>query len=415
MFLASSLAERAARELAKEDEMNARMTPDPRPRRRKLLRFGTCLAGCLVVALAAVPPASASRVLVRPSAGPGLCCEADVVAQGPDNSLLYYHTLVSNVLLPQWRSTQIAGPGTTYSAPSIFVRPDNEADIVAEGPDNSLLYFHATSGSAWRWAVIAGAGTTFSAPSIFVRSDGEADVVAEGPDNSLRYYHAWPGSPWDPGQIGPDGTTFSAPAIFVRSGGEADVVAEGADHTMWYWHATPGSSWGSMHFPGAVDYSAPAIMVRSGGEADIAFQGPGNSLRLYFATPGSNWSASAVAGAGTTYSAPAITADDGGGGPYGVAGGPEIAVEGPDYSLSWYFLQWSAGPTGQPEGPTGWNGGKVGSAAGITFSAPSIVDRGGGEVDFAFVGVQNSLWYYAQTGYGPVEPSQVSGYDTAFG
>ena len=70
---------------------------------------------------------------------------------------------------------------------------------------------------------------------------------------------------------------------------------------------------------------------------------------------------------------------------------------------------------GQPEGPTGWNGGKVGSAAGITFSAPSIADRGGGEVDFAFVGVQNSLWYYAQTGYGPVEPSQVSSYNTAYG
>ena len=80
--------------------MHARMTPDPRPHRRKLLRFGSCLAGCLVVALAAAPPASASRVSVRPSAGPGHCCEADVVAQGPDNSLLYYHTLVSNVLLP---------------------------------------------------------------------------------------------------------------------------------------------------------------------------------------------------------------------------------------------------------------------------------------------------------------------------
>jgi hypothetical protein len=400
--------------------MILRVTPDPRMRRRKLLRYGTCLAGCLAIALATAPPASASRVWVRPSTGPGLCCEADVVAQGPDNSLIYYHALASNVLVPQWHPAQIGGPGTTYSAPAIFVRSDGEADIVAEGPDNSLLYFHATPGSAWRWAVIAGAGTTYSAPAIFVRSDGEADVVAEGPDNSLRYYHAWPGSLWDPAQIGPDGTTYSAPSIFVRSGsqapaGEADIVAEGADNTMWYWHATPGSAWGSAHFSGAIDYSAPAIMVRPGNEADIAFQGPGNSLRLYFATPGSPWSASAVAADGTTYSAPAITAENGGGGPYGVTGGPEIAVEGPDYTLSWYFLQWSAGQNGQPQGPTHWNGGKVSSAAGITFSAPSIADRGGGEVDFSFTGIQNSLWYYNQTGYGPVEPSQVSGYNTAYG
>lgn len=298
--------------------MNARRTA----RIRTLLRFGTFLAGCLAVLLTAAPPASASRLWVRPSTGPGLCCEADVVAEGPGNSLLYYYTLASNVLVPQWRQAQIGGPGTTFSAPAIFVRSDGEADIVAEGPDNSLLYYHATPGSAWRWSLIAGAGTTYSAPSIFIRSDGEADVVAEG---------------------------------------------------------------------------------------------PGNSLRLYFATPGSRWSASAVAGDGTTYSAPSIIAENGGGGPWGVAGGPEIAVEGPDYSLSWYALVWSAGPTGQPEGPTGWIGGKVGSATGITFSAPSIVDRGGGEVDFAFTGIQNSLWYYNQTGYGPVEPSRVSGYNTAYG
>ena len=31
---------------------------------------------------------------------------------------------------------------------------------------------------------------------IFVRSTGEADIVAQGPDNSLVYYHATPGAPW---------------------------------------------------------------------------------------------------------------------------------------------------------------------------------------------------------------------------
>jgi hypothetical protein len=394
--------------------------PDPRPRRRKLMLLGAWMASCLVVALAAAPPASASRLWVRPSAGPGLCCEADVVSQGPDNSLWYFHSLVSNILVPQWSASQLNGAGTTYSAPAIFVRSDGEADVVAEGPDNSLLYYHATPGGAWYRTAIAGPGTTYSAPAIFVRSDGEADIVAEGPDNSLWYYHATPGNPWVPRQIGQDGTTYSAPSIFVRSGsqlpaGEADIVAEGVNNTMWYWYATPGSGWDWVHFHGAIDFSAPAIMVRSSNEADIAFEGPGNSLLVYFATPGARWSASSVAGKGSTYSAPAITAENGGGGPYGVAGGPEIAVEGPGYSLSYYFLQYTAGQNGQPRDPTVWNGGRVGLADGITFGAPSIADRGGGEVDFAYVGIQNSLWYYAQTGYGADQPWRVSGYNTAYG
>jgi hypothetical protein len=394
--------------------------PDPpRTRRRKLMLLGAWMACCLVAALAVAPPASARRLWVRPSAGPGLCCEADLVSQGPDNSLWYYHSLVSNVLVPQWRASQLNGPGTTYSTPSVFVRSDGEADVVAEGPDNSLLYYHATPGGAWYRAVIAGPGTTYSAPSIFVRSDGEADVVAEGPDNSLWYYHATPGNPWVPRQIGQNGTTYSAPSIFVRSGsqspaGEADIVAEGVDHTMWYWYATPGSGWGWVHFHGAIDFSAPAILVRSSNEADIAFEGPDNSLLVYFAKPGARWTASNVAGNGSTYSAPAITAENGDGGA-SVQGGPEIAVEGPGYSLSYYALLWTVGPAGQLKDPTVWNGGQVGLARGITFGAPSIVDRGGGEVDLAYVGIQNSLWYYAQTDDGADQPWEVSGYNTAYG
>ena len=52
-----------------------------------------------------------------------------------------------------WTSSQVAGPGTTLSAPSIFVRdtskPLGEADIVAQGPGNSLMYYFATPGADW--------------------------------------------------------------------------------------------------------------------------------------------------------------------------------------------------------------------------------------------------------------------------
>ena len=75
--------------------------------------------------------------------------------------------------------------------------PAGEADVVAEGLNHSLLYFHATPGSQWSAYTIAGPGTRYSAPAIAVRSvdpEGEADVVAEGPNHSLLYFHATPGS-----------------------------------------------------------------------------------------------------------------------------------------------------------------------------------------------------------------------------
>ncbi len=44
------------------------------------------------------------------------------------------------------------GPGpnpTTFSAPSMFVRPSGEADIVIQGPNNSLIVYHTTPNGSW--------------------------------------------------------------------------------------------------------------------------------------------------------------------------------------------------------------------------------------------------------------------------
>jgi hypothetical protein len=89
-------------------------------------------------------------------------------------------------------------------------------------------------------------------PAIAVRSNGEADVVVEGPNNSLQYYWAIPGIPWREYTIPGDGT-MSSPAIAVRSTGEADVVAVAYQALFYYW-AFPGSVWqvaglGSLETP----------------------------------------------------------------------------------------------------------------------------------------------------------------------
>jgi hypothetical protein len=120
------------------------------------------------------------------------------------------------------------------------------------------MYYFATPGSPWSRTQIAGNGTTFSAPSITVRSSGEADIVAEGASNSLMYYFATPGSPWSRTQIASSGTTFSAPSIAIRSTGEADVGAEGPNNSLMYHWAFPGTAWTSVDLNGSFHPTAGA-------------------------------------------------------------------------------------------------------------------------------------------------------------
>jgi hypothetical protein len=132
----------------------------------------------------------------------------------------------------------------------VFVDGSGLADIAVQGPHHSLLLYWATPGSGWSEETVAGPGTTYSDPSIFVRSAdpaSEADITAEGPHNSLLYYYAASlGSPWTAVEVAGPGSTYSAPSIFVRDVaplGEADIVAEGPDHSLYYEWARVGGSW----------------------------------------------------------------------------------------------------------------------------------------------------------------------------
>ena len=204
------------------------------------------------------------------------------------------------------------------SASGIFVRSatatqPNEADLVTEGAHHTLQYYWAAPGAKWSNFQVAPAGTTYSAPSIYVRSatatqPNEADIVAEGASNTLQYYWAAPGAKWSNFQVAPAGTTYSVPSIYVRADGEADIVAEGASNTLQYYWSTPGSPWSNFQVHGAGStYSAPSIYVRSAtatqpNEADIVAEGASNTLQYYWAAPGGKWSNFQVAPAGTTYS-----------------------------------------------------------------------------------------------------------------
>ena len=67
-----------------------------------------------------------------------------IAAQGADNSLMFYWQ--TNGTAP-WHAEQVAGPGTTFSAPSIAQVGDSSA-IAAQGRDGSLMFYWQTIGTA---------------------------------------------------------------------------------------------------------------------------------------------------------------------------------------------------------------------------------------------------------------------------
>jgi len=85
---------------------------------------------------------------------------------------------------------------------------DNTVSVIDEST-NSVTATIGVGGSPEGVGVVASTGTTYSAPSIFVRLDGEADIAAEGASNTLQYAWAATGSPWSHAQIAGPGTTYS--------------------------------------------------------------------------------------------------------------------------------------------------------------------------------------------------------------
>src|SRR5580700_8808512 len=94
--------------------------------------------------------------------------------------------------------TALAAPAMATTGPSMILN-HNIVDIVAQGPNDSLRFYWAVSGTAtWHPETVAGRGTTYSAPSM-IQDGNIVDIVAQGPNNSLRFYWAVSGTAtWHP-------------------------------------------------------------------------------------------------------------------------------------------------------------------------------------------------------------------------
>jgi hypothetical protein len=343
--------------------------------RRLVVLASVALGGALLPAKAAQGDPgfnSPSIAATQPAVGVEASGLALVAYQNPnDNSLVVYWANAGSV----WSSAVIAGPGTTYSNPAIFIRSSTEADIVARGANNSLEYYSATPGSSWSHTTIAGPGSVYAAPSIFVASNGEAEIAVQGPNNSLVFYWTT-GTTWSPPAT--IGTAYSAPSIFVRSSGEADIAVQGANNSLGYYWAQNGGGWAGASIAGnGTTYSAPSIVVRSSGEADVVAQGANNTTIYCVAMPGGSWGINTIAGAGTTFSAPAIFVRS--------SGEADVVFEGPSDSLDEY----SATPG------SNWTETTLASM-GTTYSAPSIFVRSSGEADVVAAGFNQTPTYYFQ-------------------
>jgi len=213
---------------------------------------------------------------------------ADIVVQGPDYSLVDYAAVPNGA----WQPTQMAGPLSAYSQPSTFVRDGNsnapgELDVAVQGPENSLWYFYPNGGGGWNSAVVAGPDTTYSAPTMQVRTGNpanEVDIVAQGPNNSLYYYYAAPGAPFTTVPVLTNGTTFGAPGFFMQPTGEADIVVRGPTNNLTLYYATPPGGLMSQPLTGPAAYAPPRIFARSGApvEKDVVTIGANNVLLYYY-------------------------------------------------------------------------------------------------------------------------------------
>jgi hypothetical protein len=176
-------------------------------------------------------------LLIALTSGIGLGVVTAIPADaGPGNGSLHYYFNVDGN--PNWSASQVAGAGTTSSPPAI-VRFANSSglgtELAATAPDGSLHYYFNVDGNPnWSASQVAGAGTTSSAPAIvrFANSSGlGTELAATAPDGSLHYYFNVDGNPnWSASQVAGAGTTSSAPAIVRfanRSGTGTELAATG--------------------------------------------------------------------------------------------------------------------------------------------------------------------------------------------
>jgi hypothetical protein len=276
----------------------------------------------------------------------------ELAVREPDNGLAFFWLPSGSSV---WSGpTQVAGPGTTFSAPAM-IQDGSSTIITAQGPSNSLDFYYVQNGTQ-NWAGYQVAGTineVSSAPSMLLNGS-TIQVAAQGPGGSLNFFYVQNGSQtWYGQQVAGTFSTFSAPAMMV-DGASTVITAEGFGNSLDFYYQ-PGTGWVGYQVSGTTNqvFSAPSMLL-NGNTIQVATQGPSASLNFFFVQNGSQtWYGQQVAGSSSTFLAPAMMMD-------GTT--TVITTEGTGNSLDFYY---------QPG--TGWLGYQVSVSANQVFSGPSML------------------------------------------
>jgi hypothetical protein len=184
-----------------------------------------------------------------------------IAVEGPHQSLRFYTQASTS---QHWHLGFFTVAGTTYAAPAV-AQVGNGPVIAVQGPANSLDYYYWQTTGVWNGQQVAGGGTTYSAPAVTpvlsrLRGTGTLTFVviaAEGPSNSLDSYNQIVGAPaWNPLAAAGTGTTYSAPSLTTHPNStwlnSAQMAAEGAGNSLDFYQQTAiPSPWASQQAAGA--------------------------------------------------------------------------------------------------------------------------------------------------------------------
>lgn len=278
----------------------------------------------------------------------------------------------STPTLPKgWSNYIIWQFSSTGSVPGISSQTDEDR---FNGSVSSLRQF-ATNGQ----------GTAQELPSPVGQSNGVVDVFWRGSATNLDHEWYVPGSGWHgPESMG--GSLGSDPDAVSTGGGNLQVLYEGAGGGLW----TSFYRAGAWHGPQALNMGtlggAPRAVSAQAGVVDVFWRGSNNGLWHAWEINGAWAGPQELAPSGSVASDPAPVS-------LGQAGGPmDVFWRGANGGL--YDVQYRGGWSSPQE----FNMGTLGSQ-------PEGVKLQAGEVEEAWAGTDENIWYAVQTSSGIVGPT----------
>jgi hypothetical protein len=191
---------------------------------------------------------------------------AVIAVEGPGNSLWFYWNINGS---PTWTGEQVAGPGTTYSAPAI-TDSGSGVQIAAAGPNGTLWFYWAPYGSStWNSVEVGGPGAiAVPVPAMVLGPLGTAEIAVIGEYSHLWLYREGLFGEWNAEEVTSQGGVELSPWI-TRSATGTEITTNVGGYVYAYFNTDGSQTW-TLELPSAnrAYYGSP--ITRVGGGTEIA-------------------------------------------------------------------------------------------------------------------------------------------------